>query len=54
MRDEEFEWDEDKAEKNLENHKVDFDTARKVFEGNCSPLCVGLTRGCGIVRVALG
>ena len=31
MQDEEFEWDDDKAESNVEKHSVSFQTARKVF-----------------------
>jgi len=28
-----FEWDEDKRERNLRDHNVDFDDARHVFDG---------------------
>lgn len=31
MRDEEFEWDDDKARANLVDHKIDFNDARLVF-----------------------
>lgn len=31
MEDDEFSWDDDKAELNFEKHKVSFETARKVF-----------------------
>lgn len=32
MRDDEFEWDDDKAERNLKKHKVSFQSARRVFD----------------------
>jgi uncharacterized protein len=32
MRDERFEWDDDKAESNLRKHKVSFGLARLVFD----------------------
>ena len=32
MKDEAFEWDDDKAEDNYVKHGVSFDAARKVFE----------------------
>ena len=32
MRDEDFEWDDDKAASNLNRHKVDFETARIAFD----------------------
>ena len=31
MRDDEFEWDDDKARINLADHKIDFEDARLVF-----------------------
>jgi hypothetical protein len=31
MKDNEFEWDDDKAAANLAKHKVSFDTARRAF-----------------------
>ena len=32
MGDDEFEWDDAKAEANLRKHRISFDTARRVFE----------------------
>lgn len=32
MRDDEFEWDDAKAEANVRKHKIDFLTARRVFD----------------------
>lgn len=32
MQDEEFEWDDEKAEKNAAKHSIYFDSVRKVFE----------------------
>ena len=32
MRDDEFEWDDDKAARNLRDHRVTFWTARSVFD----------------------
>ena len=32
MRDEEFEWDDEKARSNLAKHRIDFRAARYVFE----------------------
>ncbi len=31
MDDEEFSWDDEKAEKNLEKHKLSFELVRKIF-----------------------
>ena len=31
MRDEHFEWDDDKARENVAKHKIDFEDARHVF-----------------------
>jgi uncharacterized DUF497 family protein len=32
MRDDEFEWDDEKAERNLARHGVSFETARRAFD----------------------
>lgn len=37
MRDDEFEWDDAKAEANVRKHKIDFADARRVFD---DPLAV--------------
>ena len=39
MGDEEFEWDDRKAEENFRKHKINFQNAKRVFEDDFVNLC---------------